>query len=40
MSGVGARAWACAETMLGVRFRLQGRSPESGLDCLGLVLAA
>lgn len=31
-----ARARAC----LGTRFRLQGRVPGLGLDCLGLVLAA
>lgn len=40
MSRIGARAWACAETLVGVRFRLQGRSPESGLDCAGLIVAA
>lgn len=40
MSGHGEQAWSCARTMLGVRFRLQGRSPENGLDCVGLVIAA
>lgn len=31
-----ARARAC----VGTRFRAQGRDPEIGLDCLGVVLAA
>ena len=29
-----------ARALIGVRFRLQGRSREAGIDCLGLVLAA
>lgn len=29
-----------AQALVGTRFRPQGRSPESGLDCVGLVLAA
>lgn len=36
MSAVAAAARAC----LGARFRLQGRDPASGLDCVGLVAAA
>ena len=31
---------ARAESLLGVRFRPQGRSRASGLDCIGLVAAA
>lgn len=33
---MGARALAAARAMLGVRFRLHGRVPATGLDCLGL----
>lgn len=29
-----------ARALVGVRFRAQGRSVETGLDCVGLVLAA
>ena len=29
-----------ARTLLGTRFRLHGRDPTSGLDCIGLVLLA
>lgn len=29
-----------AASFIGVRFRLHGRSPEAGLDCVGLVSAA
>lgn len=29
-----------ARALVGTRFRAQGRSPETGLDCVGLVLAA
>lgn len=29
-----------AGTFIGVRFRLYGRDPASGLDCVGLLLAA
>lgn len=29
-----------ARALVGTRFRPQGRSPELGLDCIGLVLAA
>ena len=38
MSG-GALA-AAAERLVGVPFRLHGRCPERGLDCVGLVAAA
>jgi cell wall-associated NlpC family hydrolase len=31
---------AAAATLIGVRFRLHGRDPESGLDCVGLVAEA
>lgn len=30
---------ACARTFLDVRFKHQGRHPQSGLDCLGLLIA-
>jgi lipoprotein Spr len=33
-------AVARARALIGVRFRPQGRSPETGLDCIGLVAAA
>jgi hypothetical protein len=31
---------AAARALLGIRFRPQGRSPESGLDCVGVVAAS
>ena len=34
--GIEARALAC----VGARFRLHGRAPETGLDCVGLVARA
>lgn len=34
------RLAAAAEGLVGTRFRLHGRSPETGLDCVGLVAAA
>jgi cell wall-associated NlpC family hydrolase len=37
---LGARAFAAARAMVGVRFRLQGCDPATGLDCVGLVWAA
>jgi cell wall-associated NlpC family hydrolase len=37
---IGARAFAAARAMVGVRFRPQGRDPGTGLDCVGLVWAA
>lgn len=36
----GASAFAAARTMIGTRFRPQGRVPATGLDCVGLVWAA
>ena len=35
-----AAAWAAAEALVGVRFRLQGRDPATGLDCVGVIVAA
>ncbi len=32
--------WRAALALVGVRFRLHGRVPETGLDCVGLVAAA
>ena len=37
---MGARAFAAARAMVGVRFRPQGCDPATGLDCVGLVSAA
>lgn len=31
---------AAARALLGIRFRPQGRSPETGLDCVGVVAAS
>lgn len=39
MSEVGERMAAHARTLIGSRFRLHGRDPVTGFDCLGLVLA-
>ncbi len=36
----GEAAQARARTLLGVPFRLHGRSPESGLDCIGVIALA
>jgi cell wall-associated NlpC family hydrolase len=36
----GAEAVARARALVGIRFRPQGRQPEHGLDCLGLVAKA
>ncbi len=36
----GARLEAAAAALLGVPFRLGGRDPASGLDCVGLITAA
>ncbi len=35
-----ARIVARARSLIGVRFRPQGRDPAAGLDCIGLVAAA
>ena len=40
MSGLGERIAREAEKLVGVPFRLQGRTEASGLDCLGLVALA
>lgn len=36
----GERIAAAARTLVGVRFRPQGRSAETGLDCIGVVALA
>lgn len=36
----GAALAAAAEALAGVRYRLHGRDPASGLDCVGVVAAA
>lgn len=36
----GQKIVAAARTCLGAPFRLQGREPKTGLDCIGLVLFA
>lgn len=36
----GADLAAAAETLIGTRFRLHGRDPATGLDCIGLFAAA
>ena len=36
----GARLAHAAERLIGTPFRLHGRDPERGLDCIGLVIAA
>ena len=35
-----ARLAAAAISLIGVRYRLHGRDPSTGLDCVGLVAAA
>ena len=40
MSGTGPRLAAAAERLVGVPFRLHGRDPARGLDCVGVVEAA
>ena len=40
MDELGARAFAVARAMMGVKFRPQGNDPATGLDCVGLVWAA
>ena len=32
--------WVAAEALVGVRFRLQGREAVTGLDCVGVIVAA
>ncbi len=40
MSEDGARLANAAATLIGVPFRLHGRNPATGLDCVGLVAAS
>ena len=40
MSGEGAALAAAAERLVGTPFRLHGRDPVRGLDCVGLVAVA
>jgi cell wall-associated NlpC family hydrolase len=37
---VGRCAWDAAKRLVGTGFRLQGRDPATGLDCIGVVIAA
>jgi cell wall-associated NlpC family hydrolase len=37
---LGTRAWQAALSLVGTRFRLHGRDPAYGLDCVGLVAVA
>lgn len=36
----GDKLSAAGQTLVGCRFRLHGRDPENGLDCVGVVAAA
>ena len=36
----GAALAAAAESLVGTRFRLHGRDPDTGLDCVGLLAAS
>ncbi len=38
--GQGQAVWRAAAALIGTPFRLHGRNPAFGLDCLGLVIAA
>lgn len=40
MTGPGERFAAAAEALVGTPFRFRGRDRQTGLDCVGLVLAA
>lgn len=40
MSQLGERIAAEARALVGISFRLQGRDPATGLDCVGLVALA
>jgi cell wall-associated NlpC family hydrolase len=41
MAGTDAEGFArAAESLIGTRFRLHGRDPASGLDCIGLAAAS
>lgn len=37
---IGQKLAAAAEELVGVRFRLHGRDPATGLDCIGLLAAS
>lgn len=37
---LGHMVWQRAVDLVGARFRLQGRDPATGLDCVGVVIAA
>lgn len=37
MNDAGARFATAAEALIGCRFRLHGRDPDTGLDCVGVV---
>lgn len=39
-SGAGAALATAAEALVGSRYRLHGRDPATGLDCVGLLAAA
>ncbi len=36
----GARVAGAAQALIGVRFRLHGRDPAHGLDCIGVIAAS
>jgi hypothetical protein len=40
MSDPGAQLATAAESLVGCRFRLHGRDPDTGLDCIGVVACA
>ena len=40
MSGPGSALASAAEALIGTRYRLHGRDPATGLDCIGLLAAA
>ena len=40
MTGVGSMLAQAAERLIGTPFRLHGRDPQTGLDCVGLLHAA
>ena len=40
MTGIIERFASHAEQLIGTRFRLHGRDPETGLDCIGLAACA
>lgn len=37
---LGGRAWQAALALVGTPFRLHGRDPAHGLDCVGVIIAA